>query len=102
MATALFVPARIVYKQQQTSPVKPDAVVIANFAYSPETLTVAAGAKVTFTNTDGAAHTATADDKSFDSGRLAQGQSFELTVVNSITYYCTIHQYMTASIEVAG
>jgi plastocyanin len=102
VATAAFVPVRIVYKQNQTHPVEPDAVMIVNFVYNPETLTVAAGTKVTFTNTDGAAHTATANDRSFDSGRLEQGQSFDLTVVKSATYYCVIHQYMTASIEVAG
>ena len=54
-ATALFVPVRIVYKQNQTHPTKPGAVVIANFAFSPEKLSVVAGTKVTFSNTDGAA-----------------------------------------------
>lgn len=101
-ATAAFVPVRIVYKQHQSHVAAPGSVVIANFAYSPEVLTVPSGTKVTFANSDGAAHTATASDKSFDTGRLEQGMSFEVTVKSSVDYFCSIHQYMTAKIEVTG
>ena len=53
VATAVFVPARIYYKQHQTPAVKPGLVVIQNFAFAPDTFTVSAGTKVTFTNSDG-------------------------------------------------
>lgn len=102
LATAVFVPIRIAYKQNQTVVTKPNGVAIANFAFTPAVLTVSAGTKVTFTNSDGAVHTATASDKSFDSDRLAQGQSFSTTITKPGTYYCSIHQYMTAEIKVAG
>ena len=101
-ATAVFVPIRIAYKQNQTVTTKPNGVTIANFAFTPAVLTVSAGTKVTVTNSDGAVHTATASDKSFDSGRLSQGKSFSTTITKSVTYYCSIHQYMTASIKVSG
>src|SRR4051812_40485391 len=42
------------------------ALKISGFQYSPNPLTVPAGAKVEVTNADGADHTVTADDKSFD------------------------------------
>jgi plastocyanin len=101
-ATAVFVPARIAYVRNQSHAAGVNGVTIVNFAFDPETLVVSAGTKVTFTNTDGAAHTATASDKSFDSGNLGQGQSFDVTVTKSIDYFCNIHQYMTGKIEVAG
>ena len=41
-----------------------------DFAYAPEDLTVPAGTEVTFTNSDDAPHTATADDGSFDTDTL--------------------------------
>jgi plastocyanin len=77
-------------------------VVIANFSFSPTALRVPAGTVVTFRNTDGAVHTATASDKSFDSGRLTQGAEYKTTLTKSVTYFCDIHQYMTGKIEVAS
>lgn len=101
-ATAIFVPLRIIYKQHQTVEAAPNGVVIANFAFSPTPLNVAAGTVVTFKNTDGAVHTATASDESFDSGRLEQGGTFKTKITKSVTYFCNIHQYMTAQIEVGS
>ena len=102
LATAVVVPVRIAYKQHQTVAAKPNRVAIVNFEFAPAVLTVRAGTKVTFTNSDGAVHTATASDQSFDSGRLAQGQSFSATVSKRVAYHCDIHQYMTAQIKVVG
>ncbi len=48
---------------------------IADFKYMPAVVTVSAGTKVTWTNSDDAAHTATADDDSFDTGDLDRGDS---------------------------
>lgn len=101
-ATAVFVPLRIIYKQNQTVKAAPNGVVIANFAFSPTPLKVPAGTVVTFKNTDGAVHTATASDKSFDSGHLDQGATYKAKITKSVTYFCNIHQYMTGSIEVTS
>jgi plastocyanin len=58
---------------------------------------------VTFTNADGAPHTATADDSSFDTGKLTKGQSASLTFTSSgvFAYHCNIHRSMKATVTVA-
>ncbi|MGH2560746.1 MAG: cupredoxin domain-containing protein [Thermomicrobiales bacterium] len=78
------------------------AVSIANFAFDPSSIDVAAGATVTWTNDDVAPHTVTADDGSFDSGTLEPGDSFSFTfdAPGSFSYFCAIHPNMTASVNV--
>ena len=100
--TALFVPARIAYVKSQKVDEKPGAVTIMNYAFSPETLRVATGSKVKFTNADGTPHTATADDGSFDSGRISAGQGTDVTITKAGGYHCSIHPQMKATIETAG
>lgn len=80
-----------------------DAVAIADFNYKPADLEVAAGTTVTFTNEDGFAHTVTAKDKSFDSGNLDEGATFEHTFEEPGTYdyLCAIHNSMTGSVTVS-
>lgn len=77
-------------------------VAIKDFAFKPASLTVAVGGAVTFRNDDSAAHTATADDKSWDSKNLAQGKTFAYTFAKAgtVKYHCDIHQYMTGTIIV--
>jgi plastocyanin len=79
-----------------------DAVSIANFAFSPSTITVKVGSSVTWTNADTAAHTVTADDGSFDSKSLDPGKTFSTTFAKAGTfaYHCTIHTTMTATVIV--
>lgn len=102
LGTAVFVPSRILYKKNQSVVAAPGNVVIVNFAFTPDVLKVPAGTKVTFTNNDGATHTVTAADKSFDSGELQQGDTFAVKVSKSGSYFCDIHDYMTAKIQVSG
>lgn len=77
-------------------------VPIVDFKYKPETITVAKGAKVTFTNEDAAPHTATADNGSFETGTLKKGQSKAITLdkAGSFAYYCQFHRFMTGKIIV--
>ena len=56
----------------QTGPV---SIKISNFAFSPASVTIAAGTEVTWTNDDSAAHTVVGSD--FASGNLATGQTFK-------------------------
>ena len=79
-----------------------NAVTIANMGFSPDTLTVKVGDKVTWTNQDSVEHTATADDNSFDTGAIAQGQSRSITFskAGTYTYHCNIHPSMKAKIIV--
>jgi plastocyanin len=73
-----------------------------NFAFSPATLTVKTGTKVTWTNSDSVTHTVTADQGTFDSGGLSPGSSFSFTFTKTGTYsyHCNIHHSMTATVIV--
>jgi plastocyanin len=75
---------------------------IANYAFSPATLTVRAGTTITVTNTDSTSHTATARSGAFDSGTLKPGQSAHFTLRTPGTYifYCQFHAFMTGTIKV--
>lgn len=79
-----------------------DKVQIADYKFTPETIQVDAGTKVTFTNSDDTKHTATADDGSFDTGDLAQGEGASVTLSKpgEFTYYCRYHPFMKATVEV--
>ncbi|MCC6315174.1 MAG: ScyD/ScyE family protein, partial [Thermomicrobiales bacterium] len=62
------------------------AVRIADFAFSPPKLDIAAGTTVTWTNDDTAPHTATAKGKVFDSGNLDPGASYSFAFTQPGTY----------------
>ena len=72
--------------------------------YSPTTITVVIGVNntVTWTNNDDATHTVTADDGSFDSGFLNQGQtwSYTFTTPGTYAYHCSIHPWMKGTVIV--
>jgi plastocyanin len=77
-------------------------VTIADFAFSPNAITVQAGSTVTWVNNDAVPHTATGDNGEFDTGSIAPGGSATITfdTAGTIAYHCTIHPNMTASITV--
>ncbi len=79
-----------------------NAVTIQNMAFSPASMTVKVGDKVTWMNQDSVGHSATGDDKSFDTGVLAQGQSESATFSKAGTYayHCSVHPNMKATIIV--
>ena len=74
---------------------------IADFAFPPTT-TIDVGDTVTWNNTSGVAHTATADDGSFDTGNIADGASGSVTfaAAGTFAYHCAIHASMVGSIVV--
>ena len=74
-------------------------VVIKNFAFDPPELNVAAGDTVIFVNEDGAPHTATAEEKTFNTGTLKQGQAKEIEMpAGTHEYFCRFHRKMTGVI----
>ena len=77
-------------------------VKMAGFAFDPATITVKVWDTVTWTNSDTAPHNAPADDGSFKTPDIAQGQSATITVtaVGTHTYTCTIHPRMKATLIV--
>jgi len=78
------------------------AVAIAGFAFSPKDVTVTVGDTVTWTNSDATAHTATADDGSFDTGTIGANGTGTATfsTAGSFPYHCKIHSSMTGTITV--
>lgn len=79
-------------------------VEIEDFAYSIAELEIKVGDKVTFINRDKMAHTATADDNSFDTGLLGEGEKKDVTfdTKGDFSYYCTPHPGMKALIRVTA
>src|SRR5215213_1477550 len=77
-------------------------VSVVDFAFEPGTVSVPAVATVTWTNTGSRPHTVTADDGSFDSGRLDPGEQFSQTFdqPGTYTYHCGFHPDMQGSIVV--
>ena len=64
--------------------------------------TVTKGTTVTWTNNDYTTHTVTADDNSFSSGNLNQGDAYSYTFdsIGTFKYHCSIHTVMTGSVVV--
>jgi plastocyanin len=78
------------------------SVVIKSFKYTPEPAQAKVGDTVTISNMDGTDHTATADDGSFDTGAFQGTKTFTVTKPGTVKYHCSIHTYMTGTIEVTG
>lgn len=87
------------------TPTTPEEVVIYNYRFVPNTLTVPAGTTVTWVNHDIAPHTATRqsfDDEAFDSGRMQDTQIFrrKFRRAGTYDYVCVLHQGMRGTIVV--
>ena len=78
------------------------SVIIRDFEFAPATVTVNEGDTVTWTNEGPTPHTATADDGSFDTGTLREGESGSATFTSAgtISYICTPHPNMTGTVVV--
>jgi plastocyanin len=81
---------------------KAASVQVSNYAFHPGAITVAAGARVTFTNHDQTAHTATQSGGAFDTGTIAPGGSKPVVLKRpgTYTYYCQFHAFMRATVVV--
>lgn len=77
-------------------------VVIEGLSFNPSSITVPAGMEVVWVNQDGTTHTVTSRDDVFDSGNIADGESFSYTFDEAGTYeyYCTIHPSMEGEVTV--
>jgi plastocyanin len=84
------------------APVAGTAVSIDNFAFAPATLTVAAGATVTWTNRDEEPHTVVANDGSFHSPGMGSQATYSHTfpTAGKFDYVCSIHPFMHATVVV--
>ena len=75
---------------------------IQGYAFSPSSITINVGDTIVWTNYDSASHTVTSNDGTFDSGSIANGNTFSFTFTSAGTfdYYCAPHPGMTGSVTV--
>lgn len=81
----------------------PVEILIQSFAFRPESVTVAAGTEVKWTNVDSPGHNIMSDDGStIKSPKLAKGESWSMvfTTPGTYTYICSIHPSMKGTIIV--
>lgn len=80
-------------------------VTIKDFKFSPATLNVKVGTKVTFVQQDSVPHDASGSGDSglIDSPTLSKGQTYTVTFTKAGTYpyICSIHPYMKGSVVVS-
>jgi plastocyanin len=79
-------------------------VEIKDYAFQKPAITVTVGTTVTWTNHDDDPHTVTADDKSFDSKGLGNGDtwSYTFTKPGRYPYHCSAHPFMKGTVIVTG
>ena len=75
---------------------------IKSFKYNAADVTISVGDTIVWVNQDGAPHTATARDGSFNTGTLKKGKSGEITFTSAGTfeYFCKFHKNMVGRIVV--
>lgn len=80
------------------------SVAITDFDFTPSTVNINVGDTVTWTNRGPTDHTATARDRSFDSGNLKRGQTYSkrFDSAGTYAYICTPHPFMTGRVVVGG
>ena len=80
------------------------AILVQDYAFHDPTVTVVPGTVVVWTNRDDDPHTVTADDGSFDSGGLGQGDTFKHTFgkPGRYPYHCAAHPFMKGVVIVKG
>jgi plastocyanin len=85
------------------STTSPDTVNIKNFSFSPNPISVRAGAPITVVNDDNVTHTFTANGGAFDTGDLGGDHRDRVTVQRPGTYafHCEIHTFMTGTVRVS-
>jgi plastocyanin len=87
---------------ERVKPKKTYTVTMEGMKFQPEVLTVVSGDTVVWVNKDLVAHTATAQDGSFDSKLIAPDKSWKLTVrtPGNFAYRCTYHPTMKGTLKV--
>lgn len=79
-------------------------VSIDNYAFKAPKVTIKPGTAVVWKNMDDDPHTVTADDGSFDSKGLGQGDTYShvFTKPGTYPYHCSAHPYMKGVVVVEG
>jgi len=79
-------------------------VSIDNYAFKAPKITIQSGTAVVWKNMDDDPHTVTADDGSFDSKGLGQGDMYRhvFSKPGTYPYHCSAHPYMKGVVIVEG
>jgi plastocyanin len=98
----MFVAACDAAPKRTMAPAASSSIVMKNFDFHPMSLTIPAGATVTWKNLDGEPHTVTSVDGLFRSGALDENDTFKFAFAKPGTYkyLCSIHPRMLATIIV--
>ncbi|MGA8079384.1 MAG: cupredoxin family copper-binding protein [Xanthobacteraceae bacterium] len=103
-ATAGITAAVILPGWAQTAPqAGAGAIAIDNFIFTPQTLTVKAGTKVTWTNRDDIPHGIASDNNAFAKSKALDtddSYSFTFATPGTYKYFCYVHPHMTGTIVV--
>ena len=103
-ATAGMTAAVILPGWAQSAPqASTGAISIDNFTFTPQTLTVKAGTKVTWTNRDDIPHGIASDDNAFTKSKALDtddSYSFTFATPGTYKYFCYVHPHMTGTIVV--
>jgi plastocyanin len=81
------------------------SVVIQDFSYQPQAVTINIGESVTWINRDPVGHTATSDSAGvFDTGVIAQSanKTVSFAIAGTYAYHCSIHPTLKGTVIVAG
>jgi plastocyanin len=75
---------------------------VKSFKFYPGVIAVKKGGRITWTNSDSTAHTATADARSFDTQSINPGKSksVSFTTAGTFAYHCDFHPFMKAMVVV--
>jgi plastocyanin len=81
---------------------KDHKVSIKDVSYSPREIKIKKGDTVTWTNADERDHTVTADDGSFKSGKMSDGETYKhkFDKAGRYKYHCDYHPRMKATVVV--
>lgn len=80
----------------------PATVKVVNFSFTPQSITVQPGTKVTWDFEDSVDHNVDIDNGKIQSKDLHKGETYSYTFnkAGTYNYICSIHQYMTGKVIV--
>jgi plastocyanin len=89
-------------QESDKSAMASNEVTIDNFSFTPQTLTIPAGATVKWTNKDDVPHTVVETNRKFKSKALDTDETFSFTFTDPGTYeyFCSVHPKMVAKVIV--
>jgi plastocyanin len=100
----LHTPRAVALEAVRPEAVAPRTVIvpIREYRYAPDRVEIEAGTAVVWVNHDRAIHTATADDGSWNSGAIAEGESWSAVFdePGTYTYHCGPHPFMRGVVVV--